>query len=125
MYYLKLLCQVEEHFSIILYPKTYMLDSRASACAAPLWPNSILFRYNSSREECRAGGKPSTWFPPGTRRADHLTMKFLFQFPFFWRIFRSLFPAPAKILNIFNLNSKISSFFIIFCKQTQRLLTKV
>ena len=21
---------------------------------------------------CRAGGKPSTWFPPGTRRADHL-----------------------------------------------------
>ena len=24
---------------------------------------------------CRAGGKPSTWFPPGTRRADHLFLK--------------------------------------------------
>ena len=22
---------------------------------------------------CRAGGKPSTWFPPGTRRADNFS----------------------------------------------------
>ena len=29
---------------------------------------------------CRAGGKPSTWFPPGTRRADHLIHNWLFKF---------------------------------------------
>ena len=30
---------------------------------------------------CRAGGKPSTWFPPGTRRADHLINNALSKFP--------------------------------------------
>ena len=30
---------------------------------------------------CRAGGKPSTWFPPGTRRADHLFPSSLPEFP--------------------------------------------
>jgi len=33
---------------------------------------------------CRAGGKPSTWFPPGTRRAVHNIRKLIFEFPFFW-----------------------------------------
>ena len=31
------------------------------------WKNPMV----SKRERCQAGGKPSTWFPPGTRRAGH------------------------------------------------------
>ena len=31
----------------------------------------------------RAGGKPSTWFPPGTRRADNLFLGF-FYFLTYW-----------------------------------------
>ena len=30
---------------------------------------------------CRAGGKPSTWFPPGSRRADHLIINSSSKFP--------------------------------------------
>ena len=29
---------------------------------------------------CRAGGKPSTWFPPGTRRAVNASNKFFYLF---------------------------------------------
>ena len=29
---------------------------------------------------CRAGGKPSTWFPPGTRRAVHASDRFFYDF---------------------------------------------
>ena len=29
---------------------------------------------------CRAGGKPSTWFPPGTRRAVNASDKFSYHF---------------------------------------------
>ncbi len=31
----------------------------------------ILISCSTARVLCRAGGKPSTWFPPGTRRAGH------------------------------------------------------
>ena len=30
--------------------------------------------------KCRAGGKPSTWFPPGTRRAVNASDKFFYDF---------------------------------------------
>ena len=30
---------------------------------------------------CRAGGKPSTWFPPGTRRAVRNIQKLILKFP--------------------------------------------
>ena len=30
---------------------------------------------------CRAGGKPSTWFPPGTRRADRFVYNKFSKFP--------------------------------------------
>ena len=32
---------------------------------------------------CRAGGEPSTWFPPGTRGAVHNIEKLIFWFSFF------------------------------------------
>ena len=35
---------------------------------------------------CRAGGKPSTWFPPGTRRADNLSATSCIKFPT-WKLF--------------------------------------
>ena len=40
---------------------------------------------------CRAGGKPSTWFPPGTRRAVHNIRKLIF-----WS---SLLLEPSKSKN--------------------------
>ena len=50
---------------------------------------------------CRAGGKPSTWFPPGTRRADHFTMKFLFVFSLFWRSSEHYFQHQPKFRTLF------------------------
>ena len=44
---------------------------------------------------CRAGGKPSTWFPPGTRRADHLKCDVLFRFSFFVALVTPLFTTSS------------------------------
>ena len=59
---------------------------------------------------CRAGGKPSTWFPLGTRRADHI---FLNSFSFFsaQRDPEIIFYALEYFLEIFRENSTISLFF--------------
>ena len=58
---LTLIFELIELMSDCNFIKTYISWYRAPARAAPLWPNSILFR---------AGGKPSTRFPPETRRAE-------------------------------------------------------
>ena len=41
----------------------------------------VLLSIGNTPALCRAGGKPSTWFPPGTRRADHLIYKQHLKFP--------------------------------------------
>ena len=38
IHYLKQSCYFQDHFSMIFFPKTKFLWSRAPACAAPLWP---------------------------------------------------------------------------------------
>ena len=73
---------------------------------------------------CRAGGKPSTWFPPGTRRADHLII-ILPQNFLHGELLKCKFPDPGVFDTNFRRNSKISSFFQHFGEEAARLLTKV
>ena len=44
---------------------------------------------------CRAGGKPSTWFPPGTRRAVHWIANFIF-----WGVSKCALQIEDNILKI-------------------------
>ena len=61
---------------------------------------------------CRAGGKPSTWFPPGTRRAEPA-------FPIYSQeclqlyAFNFEFPNENQFFNLFEKFSKLSTFFNI------------
>ena len=64
-------------FIILCGPKS----ARLSHCfRITLREGRILPLYESL---CRAGGKPSTGFPPGTRRAELLRLASLFKFSFF------------------------------------------
>ena len=54
---------------------------------------------------CRAGGKPSTWFPPGTRKADPQILNMFTNFPS-QVILKSLFPAPEFVSENFHDKSK-------------------
>ena len=76
-------------------------------------------------ELCRTGGKPSTWFPPGNRRADHLSMICLWELSSLWRSSNHYFQDQPKLSTIFIEVSKFSSFFIIFSEHTLRLLARV
>ena len=55
----------------------------------------------------RTGGKPSIWFPPGTRKADSKSLYFLSDFFFQVEEFRYLFGCFRNSLKIFQ---KMSSF---------------
>ena len=56
----------------------------------------------------RTGGKPSTWFPPGTRRADSNSVYFLLDFFLKAELFKYYCPYFGHSLEFF---SKISTFF--------------
>ena len=59
---------------------------------------------------CRAGGTPSTWFPPGTRRAGHPNHNFFFYFLLGLEIYISI-SSFFKIFQRFeNWNFKFKNF---------------
>ena len=62
----------------------------------------------------RTGGKPSTWFPPGTRRADSNSVYFLLDFFLKLELFKYYFPYFRHSLEAF---LKISTFFEKSTKQ--------
>ena len=60
--------------------------------------------------KCRVGGKPSTWFPPAIRRADHLISNVIIFF-FQGAVLTYIFPASGALLENYHENL---NFFIIF-----------
>ena len=65
---------------------------------------------------CRAGGKPSTWFLPGTRRADHLILQFNFKISFIRSSSNANFDIRQSFSRCFHENSKNLLFFQIVMK---------
>ena len=59
---------------------------------------------------CRAGGKPSTWFPPGTRRANHLIHNRLFWISSMGRTSNINFQIHKFLIRIFIKNRKFHHF---------------
>ena len=76
-------------------------------CAVRVGPIHRGWYYSPSRKIsalCRAGGKPSTGFPPGTRKADHLIGEFCF---------RSNFSGTSQII-IFSTSQFFRQFSLKF-----------
>ena len=88
-------------------------------CAGPSLPGL------ATVSVCRAGGKPSTWFPPGTRRAVHFIWNYLYSFLIENKIFKKKwnclkkkdFPLKNWNFHIFFENFIILPNFEIFSKE--------
>ena len=77
MYYFELECNKPVNHNT-KYQQEHRTDEQNHR-SARVQGQAISQRFGITLQACRAGGKPSTWFRPGTRGADHLICYSLLQ----------------------------------------------
>ena len=73
LYFCKFFVENHNGFSPKTSPNMPTIQKTPSVWDGYSYCTRITLRVLPSNKQCRAGGKPSTWFLPGTRRADHMT----------------------------------------------------
>jgi len=103
--------EIPKHFQEAMIFRNYFFMVKSTVVQPPL-----LARL-ATVSVCRAGGKPSTWFPPGTRRAVRNIQKLIFEVPFFEPL-ELKNQKPLKFHANFKIFENSSSFSNIFMRDT-------